>query len=90
MCGLLDIKIYQDMKSDRVNDVIEAYYKVLIDMVQMKDTSEALMEGQGNFGGNGEPAAFPPYTACRLTLLGERLAEKLFEERPDLHADYER
>jgi hypothetical protein len=70
----------QDMKADRENSDIEAFYQALIALIRHQPRAEALMEGQGDFGS----PAFPPYTECRLT---PKVAERLLDSHAEFRAE---
>ena len=80
--GLWNKRLARALRQDSEDPVLAAWYRTLIEMT--RDASGApLIEGLGNFGSLTTPAAFPTYTACRLTSRGRELAERLFAEHPE-------
>jgi hypothetical protein len=78
--GLLEYKqVAASFDDEDFQLSIKTYYGALIELIQHKPIEEALFEGAGNFGTPKEPKAHPHFTACRLTTLGEQMAETLLE-----------
>jgi hypothetical protein len=66
-------------KPNEFTPEVEDYYKVLVKMVRLEPERERLFDGTGNFGTDTAPAAWPPFTECRLTPIGAKLARDLLK-----------
>lgn len=82
--GGVDDSVLAAWREMNEHPLIDRFYDVLIAMIRHDPPSEALFEGIGNFGAPGRPAAAPHFTACRLTAIGERIADGLLAR----HAEY--
>lgn len=71
------------MKLDTTHPVVQDFYAQLVALVRHQPTSDALMYGMGNFGTVSTPPAYPPYTECRLSEAGAKLAEELMKHHPE-------
>jgi hypothetical protein len=69
--GLVDDEILAAWAESEYHPAIARCYGTLIAMIQHQPSSEALFEGQGNLGTPESPGAFPHFTSCRLTRLGQ-------------------
>ncbi|MFT3883447.1 MAG: hypothetical protein QM703_27830 [Gemmatales bacterium] len=67
-----------------VDDYLEALIQVTdADNCKHKRYQYALFQGKGNWcDPDGRPNAFPDFTSCRLSYLGEAIAMDLLEEQP--------
>jgi hypothetical protein len=79
MAGKRDYFIDYRRRHEVTPDV-EAYYKVLVEMIRHAPENDRLFDGQGNFGTDTDWPADPPFTECRLTAAGEELAGQLLEQ----------
>jgi DNA gyrase subunit A len=65
-------------------------YETLVRLAQPWNMRYMLVNGQGNFGDvDGDPAAAPRYTECRMTSLSEALLEDLNKETVDFQLNYD-
>jgi len=66
---------------------VTRFYETLISMMPQSKPAEILFEGQGNWGGPGEPRASAHFTSCRLTEHGWSIANQLLERHPHYRED---
>jgi hypothetical protein len=83
--GLWNGTLARALREDREDPILTAWYGTLIEMSR-DALGDPLIVGLGNFGSPTDLAAFPSYTACRLTSRGRELAERLFAEHPAYRA----
>jgi hypothetical protein len=81
--GLVNDEVRTAWNELEYHPAILECYRTLIGMIRHAPAAEALFEGNGNFGSVECPRAFPLFTACRLTPLGESIAEQLLSQRPE-------
>ncbi len=85
--GLLQGKIEECFESYDECPEVSQFYEVLIAMMPQSSPLEVLFEGNGNWGGPGEPRASAHFTSCRLTERGWSLASQLLERYPRYRED---
>ena len=84
--GLWTNQMRRDMPggNEYEDSTVQDWYDTLIAMTQVA-SDEALLEGRGNLGSpDGDRAAAPTFTACRVTIRGRALAQEFFMEYPQL------
>ena len=67
-----------------------AVYDALVRMAQDFSLRYPLVQGQGNFGSiDGDPAAAPRYTECRLSKIGEEMLRDINKDTVDFIDNYD-
>ncbi len=67
-----------------------AVYETIVRLAQDFSLRYPLVEGQGNFGSiDGDPAAAPRYTECRLSKHGEKMLEDIDKNTVDFMDNYD-
>jgi hypothetical protein len=91
--GSFNEEVIEAWNSDEEHPTIDLVYETLVRMTQPINTirlpekgGEVLFEGKGNWGDPRNPDRPPAYlhfNACRLTIYGWNLANKLLMEYPE-------
>ena len=67
-----------------------AVYETIVRLAQDFSLRYPLVDGQGNFGSvDGDPAAAPRYTECRLSKYGEKMLEDIDKNTVDFMDNYD-